>query len=227
MDGDGLYLNGSLSPLETYKTLFRNRDMPVVLDDIEDLMNSRKQRTMLKNLADTYEVKELSWRSSTPRLNGVPGTFKTTSNVCIICNEFDIRGLNKEALEKRGLVLDFYPTNDELIDRMELVTKSYQCGLTLDERYEVFEFIREWVPFAEEADLRTLVIGFQLMEGGEDWRDVLQRGMNVDERLILVTQLVQNHGKIGDAAKAFHEATGQSQRTFYTLWKDLKREGDY
>ncbi len=224
-NGEGTYLNGSLSPLETYKTLYHSMDVPIVLDDMEELMRSRRRRTILKNLADTYEVKTLSWRSSTPRLEGVPETFNTTSNVCIVCNELNTKGLNEEALVSRGLVLDFWPSDEELADRMEIVAKEYECGLSLDERYEVFRFIREWMPFSSEANLRTLVIGLRLRDGGRDWRDTLTRGMDVDVRLVLVKDLLAEHDRVGDAAAAFAEETGLTVRTFYNLKKKLEIGG--
>lgn len=218
---EGIRIAGEISPLATYKKLWRNRDKPIVLDDIETLMMNRKRRSLLKNLADTYEVKELEWDTTSPQLNPAPQSFTTTSNVCLIANELNARGLNQEALLGRGLVLDFWPTENELVNRMETVTKNYNCGLSLDERYEVFEFIQGWIPFADEANLRTLVIGFQLKEGGKDWRNILQRGMNIDERLIAIANLVDIHDKVEDAAREFQEQTGYSQRTFYTLKKKL------
>lgn len=226
-ENDVLYLNTYTTPLALYKRLHEHRDQPIIIDDIDTLLDNKRLLSLLKQTGDTYSEKRLAWHSTTEKLGDVPQEFTTTSNVCIVCNELRARKLNmsERALEQRAWVLDFEPSWHETVERMNAIVESYgRLDLSRREREEVMTFL---VSSREKADpsklnLRTLVKGFEVRDWDEStWHTRLRREIVMDDRQTLVRDLVERHDTVEEAAKAFRQETGQSRRTFFRVKKGL------
>ena len=110
-----IYVNTHSTPLKTYLTLYEKRDGPVVFDDISEILKNNIMVSMLKSLADTSPIKELHYNTTSKLIGNAPESFKTTSNVCILVNEFDIQNKSLAPLVDRGFYVEFLPNKDEIL----------------------------------------------------------------------------------------------------------------
>lgn len=222
-----LYVNTYTTPLALYKLLYEYRDAPIVIDDIEVLLDNKRLLSLLKQTGDTYAEKRLAWHSTTEKLDDTPQEFTTKSNVCIVCNELRARSLNmsEKALEDRALVVDFDPSWPALLDRMRMVARRYdRVDLSREEREAVLHRLVELKDGADPSklNLRTLVKGFELLAwDGDEWEQRLEREVAMDDRQALVRDLLERHDTVEEAAKAFRQETGQSRSTFFRVKKGL------
>lgn len=217
----GWYVNVHLTPLEAYNQMYRYKGKPIVVDDVDALTRNKKMVSLLKQAGDSYSKKKLSWTSTSDKLEA-PLEFETESNLCIIANELETRGLNEEALEDRGFIVDFWPTKQELVDRMYLVMENYE-GLSVEKKQEVLDFLLSHMRLSTDANLRTLVKGFQLRRFGDpDWRDELLSIMGYSKDLILIDKCLNQASTVEDAARKAKEVTGMSRATFFRKKRRLE-----
>lgn len=113
-NGWGL-IKGKHTPLDLYQRLYRYRAVPVVLDDLDDLLRKPDNVMMLKCLCDTVPVKRLEWGSNHKAFGDeLPKSFETISRVCLIANDWNALDRNIGALHDRGVVLHFRPSAVEV-----------------------------------------------------------------------------------------------------------------
>ena len=96
VDGDGLILdNAALSAVGLYMALHDNRDKPVVLADVDELLRSPEGRRIVAAITETRECKKIAWEKQNKGLEnaGYPRSFETRSNVLLISN--DVEGLKR------------------------------------------------------------------------------------------------------------------------------------
>lgn len=80
------WLAGNVTAFGLYRELYAYRDLPIVLDDVDDIYKERDAVRLLKALCQTETVKQVSWLTATPHLEreGIPRQFTTTSYVALI-----------------------------------------------------------------------------------------------------------------------------------------------
>ena len=82
-----LYVEGHAQPFGLYQGLWRNRDSPVVLDDLDRLYANADCVRLLKPLCNTGRAKRISWLSNAvTAVPELPNEFTTTSTVMLIAN---------------------------------------------------------------------------------------------------------------------------------------------
>ncbi len=157
----------------------------------------------------------MQWGTTSNKLGGVPEEFSTTSNIMIVANDLSVKGLSEKALLSRGFVIDFEPTRHELLKRMQKVATNYD-ELEDTKKNEVLRFVTKRVSTAREANLRTLVKGFQLRAGApHTWRSKLLRELDTDPHLVTVQRCLDLTDTIHAAEQHYTHTTGASRRTFY------------
>jgi hypothetical protein len=110
------WIDGSATAFGLYCQLYRHRDRPVVIDDVDGLYADRAAVRLLKCLCQTDPRKRLGWYSAavTGCGDGIPSSFKTTSRVAILANELRPLNVNVAAVLDRGHVLVFDPAASDV-----------------------------------------------------------------------------------------------------------------
>jgi hypothetical protein len=124
---DVLYVEGHMQPYGLYKSLWENRDNPVVLDDLDKLYADANCVRLLKPLCNTERTKRVSWLTRLTLNTDVP-PFTTTSSVILIANEWRTVNANVRALEDRAIILHFDPTNDEVHHQADGPSRPSPCS---------------------------------------------------------------------------------------------------
>jgi len=104
-------INGHITPMQAYITAHKNKDQPIIIDDIQTLWKNPNMRDLLVTLCDTTPTKNIQW-NSTALPPTIPTQFQTTSKVLILCN--NTKKID-EAIQSRAHTYHFQPTHQEKI----------------------------------------------------------------------------------------------------------------
>lgn len=212
---DFVYVNTHSTPLSTYLTLFEKIDCPVVFDDLDAIFSSPVMVSMLKSLADTSSIKELHYNSTSKLLGNAPESFKTTSNVCILVNEFNIKNPYLAPLVDRGFYVEFCPSKEEILKKLKQISKSQ--NIAQNEKC-VYDFIEENYKKINNLSLRTYVKALQLFRDNEEtWKEKFMAVIGFDEKIIEYFKLKDKYPTDKDRIANYP----WSRATFFRIREEL------
>lgn len=113
-----LYVNSHITPFSLYKQSYENKDKPIIIDDINEILDNKEMLSIIKQLSETKAVKKMQWNSIKTEDNEIPQNFYTTSNILLIGNK--IKKLS--SILNRGVYLFFEPTKEEVINKIKSIT---------------------------------------------------------------------------------------------------------
>lgn len=205
---------GQLTPLQLYLDLYEHRGQPVILDDLESLLNQPLGHKLINALGETTPEKTLSYRSTTSQLGDTPGTFQTNSRLCFISNQFP----KKDDIISRALVLEFKPTNLEV----HLAAAEWFWD------QEIYDFFGNGLNGWRDLESRWYGRTAADKQAGRDWRRLALEGYSLDYPAGLVLQLEQdtNYPDVRSRERRFVEMMagreGGSRASYYRLKRELK-----
>jgi len=217
------WIDGSATAFGLYCQLYRHRDRPVVIDDVDGLYADRAAVRLLKCLCQTEPRKRLGWysaavagrRAPPEGWSGIPTSFETTSRVAILANELRALNVNVAAVLDRGHVLVFDPAARDV----HLRTAAWFWD------QEVFDFIGHSLHLAERLSMRDYTLAWELKRAGMDWKSWLLVRWGMTGKRLLVAQLKANPslGSEAQRVRAFIEQQGGCRATYYNHAKKLGR----
>ena len=173
-DKKHLYLNGHLTPLEMYKQLYHHRDELIVFDDIDMLLRNPRSLSLLKQVCDTRNEKEVQYHSTAGSSVDVPQSFTTTSKVIVLTNQLRKgRGEDMQAFLTRGLHVLFSPTPKEVYKVLESFAKDK----------EILSWFNFHLHKLKQLDLRKYVLAVELKNAFLDWNKYVSEELGLDWRL--------------------------------------------
>ena len=210
------WFEGNATAFGMYRQLYRHRDQPVVIDDVDAIYTDRAAIRLLKSLCQTEARKRISWHSGSPTLDreNIPQEFTTTSRVLLIANEWRSLNAHVTALEDRGQVVVFQPTPLEVHVRA--------ANWFWDQ--VVFDFIGQHLHLISEPSMRDYFKAWELKEASLDWKAPLFQRWGVAAAKLLVARLKADPSFPSEEArvKAFRSAGGGSRATYFNHAKALR-----
>jgi len=199
-----------------YHELFKNRNLPVIIDDLDHIYRDPASVRILKCLCNTDSVKQLRWPSRhTDIVSGeVPASFTTSSPVCLIANEWQTKNANFQAIEDRAIVVHFVPSSVEIHAKV---------ADWFDDP-DVYGFVGEVLPFIPRHSMRHYEKGSQLRQALPNaWKGPLLQSMGVDDEVRALVLFITSPGYANDAERiaAFEAAGFGSRATFYRVKKRM------
>lgn len=220
-NGWGL-IKGKHTPLDLYERFHRYRSVPVVLDDLDDLLRKTDNVLMLKCVCDSLPVKRVEWGSNHSAFQTeLPKSFETISRVCLVSNDWNALDRNIGALHDRGVVVHFQPSAVEV--HREL------AGAGWFEDEEVFDFVGRHLYLISEPSFRFYKTAAAHKRAGLDWRDLTLRSIEsaADPKLLLVAKLLVDDrhdltpSPEQSRVQAFGKLGGGSKATYHRYKKEL------
>lgn len=208
-----LWIEGSASAFGMYQALYRNRHLPVVIDDVDELFRDRSCVRLLKCLCQTDPVKRISWyTNATKSGSGIPVDFETTSQTIIIANEWETINHNVGAVQDRGHLIFFEPT-------LEAIHKKV-ADWFWDQ--EIYDFVGENLFLFPRLSMRNYVNAAELKKAGLDWMDVFFAECECEVTL-KVSKILSDQSIACEPArvKAFAALGGGGRTTYYKYKKKL------
>jgi len=204
------WIAGNASPFGIYVECYRHRNEPIVLDDVDGLARDRQGIRLLKALCQTDQEKTVCWHTLTHALEqqGVPQSFKTTSQVAILANTWafseDVR-----ALEDRGHVVVFDPPPLEI---------HRQASEWFWEQ-EIYDFVAEHLHVMDQHSLRTYVTAWERKQAGLPWHSaVLDRCLTGPAREVAKLKSDPRYTSEEERARAFVAAGFGCRATYFNLF---------
>ncbi len=210
-----LYLGGHVSAFGLYQQLWKYRNCPIVIDDLDKIYAQPDCVRILKQLCDIAPIKHVTWCSELTRRSAeIPAEFETTSTVILIANEWRSLNADIHALEDRALVLHFDPSNAEL----HAAIRSWFPD------FEVYDYIGSLLPYVPQVSIRHYLKSTSLKQAGmRDWRATVLRMLLPDGPLACVVrlQLDRSFVREQDRIDQFITETGKSRPTYFRLKRQL------
>lgn len=210
-----LFLETHATAFGMYHALFEHRDLPVIIDDLDNIYCDPASVRILKCLCNTDSIKQLRWPSRhADILSGqIPASFATSSPVCLIANEWKTKNANVEAIEDRAIVVHFVPSAVEIHAKV---------ADWFDDA-EVYGFVGEFLSFIPRHSMRHYKKGLELRQASaETWKERLLEIMGVDEHVRAIVPLITSPDYASDAERiAAFEAAGHGSRATFYRWKKL------
>ncbi|MFH1746961.1 MAG: hypothetical protein ABIG44_07945 [Planctomycetota bacterium] len=214
------WIDGSATAFGLYCQLYRHRDRPVVIDDVDSLYADRAAVRLLKCLCQTEPRKRLGWYSAavTGGGDGVPTSFETTSRVAILANELQPLNVNVAAVLDRGHVLVFDPAAREV----HLRTADWYWD------QEIFDFIGRFLHLTQGLSMRHYALAWELKRAGMDWKSWLLVRWGLTGTRLLVAKLKADASFSSEAerVRAFVKQDGGCRATYFNHAKKLGRSVD-
>lgn len=219
LNGEASWIEGNSTAFGIYSTLYKDRDRPIVIDDVDSIYSDRHCVSLLKSICGTDASKRVHWNAQVRFLQreGLPKEFITSSRVMIICNEWKTLNKNVAALEDRGLLLRFEPSPKEVHDRAAAWFKDQ----------EIYDWFAGQLRRIDVHSFRNYIKASQLKACGINWKDILPARREKNFRETLALTLIRDNSYEGseDRAKAFVRRGGGSRATFFNYRKKLEEEG--
>jgi len=215
---DHLYIETHASALGMYQELYRHRDLPTVIDDIDSIYSDRPSVRLLKSLCNTDSVKTLRWLTNAAvigdEMDQTPREFKTKSPVCLIANRWESVNDNVRAIEDRAVIIHFDPTPIEV----------HQKVASWFGDQEVYDFLQDHLHLIPQPSMRHYLKGAQLRNAGRaDWKDNLLEMCSIDDKARAVVALMVDDNYDGENARAeeFTRRGFGSRDTYFARKKRL------
>lgn len=208
-----------ITPMQMFILGYQYRNSKILIDDVDGLSKNDETISLLKMFCETREIKEVAWLTTHNLLikQNIPPRYETKSKVCILTNDFKELTKKISALKDRGWHIEFKPTDEEILIKMKEIISGVGRGLTLEEKLEVYNLIKEYSKFCEFS-LRTFVKGLHLCTECKNkdlsWKQILLTEMKINPKLILLNELIEKHPKDKDRVEEW-ENQGFSRRSFY------------
>ena len=214
-----LVVKGRKSALDFYTDLYAAKDLPVILDDANDLMSQRLCRDYVNALTEADQYKRLDYGTKTTILEeeGVPKFFWTTSPVCLIANHWNSHDPIFRALESRAEFIYFDPDWSEVYR---------EVGKWFWDQ-EIYDYAWERLDVLREPDVRLFVKAYNRKKAGlakMAWHKVIDAQVD-DELGLVVRRLLDDSSFPSNTARAetFRNETGADRATFYRRLRQIRR----
>lgn len=167
-NADYIIINNHLTKKELFILLQNNKDKIVVIDDVDKILENSDHASILKQALDTHPYgREIQYNTSTKikddEGNKLIKKFIFTGKIIILTNKVkDDEHIN--AIKDRVLYHKINMTNQDLFEIMQWIVKNplpNSTDLSLNERQEVFDFIKEKMGERANLTLRTLSHGYE------------------------------------------------------------------
>ncbi len=212
--GSACWIEGNATAYGIYEHLFHFQSELVVIDDVDSIYTDRAAVRLLKSLCNTKPVKRLSWHSRAAG-NAIPREFETSSQVCIISNDWKTLNDNVHALIDRGQFILFEPTAEEVHAQ---TAKWFDDG-------EVFEWFARHLHYFPALSMRNYVRASELRKAGFPWADIMLS--HVPDNVRKITEIIRqtDFQSENERVAAFCQQTGASRATYFNLKKRLSTVG--
>jgi len=241
-DIDYAYTDSFTTPQACYIWLYRNRNKEVlIVDDVSGFMNNDKVLAFLKGgLWEVNNERRIHYMTTKPMQdelgNYVPNAFVITARMIIITNKLNKKNPHLNAVLTRVNYCNVEIDHEELMHILAQVAKKDYPGLTLDERMEVYNFIKDNTSEAnDDLNIRSLIKCFQhkhyskKINDHDLWKKLAVISIvKQNPALVVVQELLKNPDFKTEEERVaeFRNRTGRSRATYFRLKDQMTMTGD-
>lgn len=166
-------VKGYSTPKGLYRTLYENKDSVVVFDDCDSILKDPVALNLLKSALDSYGKRIISWNAETGfgKDDDLPRSFEFKGRVIFISNLSQDK--IDQAIRSRSMMVDLTMTEDQKIERMEVISASdeFLPEFTAEYKADALALIKSLKNDAKEISLRTLISVTKIRaSGNKNWK---------------------------------------------------------
>ncbi len=223
------WVNGTASAFGLFGELRRYRDMPFVLDDLDDAFRDKALIRLMKQVCQTDPVRRISWVT-----NAVKGTsgedgdegrsFETSSKIVLIVNDWQKANRHVGAVGDRGWEIEFLPTPQEIHRfvgswRHEALNEDGMPTVA----DPVYDYIGDRLDAVSDISIRQYIVATDALRAGVDWRKDLESEWGNTDPKMLVRRLADDDGyeKEEHRIDRFRDLTGLSRSRYFEIKDSL------
>lgn len=186
-------IKGWAAPLSVYMEMFLHRDKFLLFDDTESLWGRPGGKVIVRSATELKEIKTMQWTSTAGNLaklaedNGYEleevKTFKTSSKIAVLGNEFPDNDIAYAAVLDRGHLFFFDPSNEEL-----------HKNATWFWDQEIFDYIGARLQLIERLSFRLYIKTYEEKCARRNWKEFVDDHC-LDTNYLLVQEIEQKKKK--------------------------------
>jgi hypothetical protein len=165
-------VKGYSTPKGLYRTLYENRNSVVVFDDCDSILKDPVALNLLKSALDSYGKRIISWMAEGfGKEDDLPRSFEFKGRVIFISNLSQDK--IDQAIRSRSMMVDLSMTEDQKIERMEVISQSdeFLPEFSAEYKKDALDLIRSLKDDAKEISLRTLISVTKIRaSGNKNWK---------------------------------------------------------
>jgi len=214
-----LYMKDYGTQFGTYIQLYKNKDLPVVFDDMDSFVRSPESTALFKALTESEDVHTLQ-RTSAATLRDdseIPPSFGTRSSPCMLVNAPLPDTYDWKAIADRCTYILFRPTIDEILKNAR--SWYFAPGSRTAEHKDVFDYVSGLFPFTPIPSFRFYDKAIKYKLIGQPWRELIKDTMLSDKRLLTAIELSEKKMTGDERESAWKSATGQGIQVYYDMLK--------
>jgi len=207
------YFTGHVTPYSLFKTVKDNPKQSLVFDDVDTLLENKRNVALLKQMTDTTEPRRVHWRTTRGGDN-VEESFTSHNKTLLLCNVITRSGANIDALKTRAIHIKFTPTNKEVLNQLKQF-------LNHD---KIIQYIDKLEKKPKTLNFRCALKAKELDKAGLDWKMYLKRTLEEaepDSAQIAHDLHSDESLSSKESIAEYKRITGRSRRSFYN---DLKKQ---
>jgi hypothetical protein len=215
-------ITGMISPLELFHLLYENKENKLlVFDDCKAILNNPQTSAILLQALWGVPKRIVAWRTTSTKLK-VPETFVFNSKIIVIVNDIP---QEIEPLMSRCLLLGVEFDYNQILSIMGEICKTPHKSLTKEERFEIWDWIRQNTDeTTEDFNLRLQKKIEMIYQHKKDkWKDLSKLLIKKDDTLALVKRIMTETSSVKAQVQKFSEETGKSRRQFFYLKKLVQK----
>jgi len=214
-----LYIKGGhCSPMKMYELLYNNKDVPVVLDDVNIMLGDKKIQQFIRALTETNKYRKIEYESFDRRFEaaGLPSHFTTTSPVCIVTNWWEDSPMYYGiASRAEFFVLDFSWAE----------VHKYVGEWFWDQ--EIFDYVGSKIPQLKKPDIRMYIKAYSRKMGKLKhlpWKAAIDSHIDDNMGQVIRTLLADKTYRSDRKRAEKFAADGHGViQTFYTRSAEIKK----
>jgi len=218
-----VYCSGYTTALELYHFLYFNKDKIIFFDDTKNVFGNDVGLELLKSCLYSATGTRFVRYSTTSSKLKVPRQFIFNGGVIISVNQLDKNGEDMKAVIDRVLYQNIsFSYQEKMRIIAELVKIPYK-NLTLEQRNEVFDFIKDNTSEAtENLNFRLLFKLYDIyLYDSIEFKRLGIKAIKVNKHKELVIKVLADSNSIGEAQVKWCEKTGKSRRSFFRVKKEM------
>jgi hypothetical protein len=182
------WINNTLSAWGLYCHVFdKGLNRPIIIDDVDEIYRDRRSVAILKCLCQTDPRKLVTWNTQNSQIQAgdYPDHYTTRSTVCLIANDWRQININVAALESRGKLCRFIPSNEEI----------HKYVGTWFKDQEIYDWIGKHLPRLSTLTIRHYTQALEDKATGGDWKGDLLESWKPDPKREAIHQLFDPQGE--------------------------------
>ena len=155
-----------------YRTLFEGNGMVLVFDDCDSVLKDPVAVNLLKGALDSYSKRYISWNADM-RDEDLPRSFEFTGSIIFVSN-MQMENVD-QAIRTRALCVDLSMTEEQKIERMEVIAKSVEFlpEVSSVAKIQALAFLKNQIGVIPNMSLRSLIAVSKIANSGKpQWQDL-------------------------------------------------------